>query len=189
MTNLQVSYWNLKESERTNRANERLRGQELSETIRHNMATESIEWAKVGETTRHNQATESATMFHYETERSYNQMWKEVQDHTLALREREYELDVKNFELRAIDTVGRLVLDTKRYLTERSINQQKLDIQRQELELDKDKNRREWYQFGSNTFFSWRDASREDFKAGLSAVSTLGGFFSRSEKSIGSLFS
>lgn len=188
MTNLQVSYWNLKESERTNRANERLRGEELSETIRHNMATESIEWARIGEASRHNKATESATMFHYETERSYNQMWKEVQDHTLALREREYELDVRNFELKSIDTIGRLTLDTSRYLTDRDISYEKLDIQRQELELDKEKNRREWFQFGANTFFNWRNSGREDFKAGLSALSTVGSFFSRSENTIGSLF-
>lgn len=62
MTSNQIDYWELQESKRSNRANEKETNRHNTttekETNRHNVATESIDLSKLAETTRHNKATE-----------------------------------------------------------------------------------------------------------------------------------
>lgn len=111
MTELQVKYWSYRETERTNRANEGLRRDELMETIRHNMsvegethrhnvATEAIGWAQVNETHRHNVAFEKETNRHNVATEGitnwYNHALINVRNREVGVRERE--ADIKAFE-------------------------------------------------------------------------------------------
>lgn len=54
MTQNQINYWNLKESQRHNYISE-------TETNRHNVATEGIDLGKLNETVRHNKVSEGQT--------------------------------------------------------------------------------------------------------------------------------
>lgn len=61
MTNNQINYWNLKETNRSNLEKERQGRDVIAETGRHNRATEAIDLGKLEETQRHNRVTESQT--------------------------------------------------------------------------------------------------------------------------------
>lgn len=57
-TKIQIDYWNMKESQRANRARETQQASELGESMRHNRESEAIEYGKLGETKRSNLARE-----------------------------------------------------------------------------------------------------------------------------------
>lgn len=58
MLPVQVSYWTLQETKRTNLERERLQGELQEENKRHNLESERLGWSTLAETSRHNKATE-----------------------------------------------------------------------------------------------------------------------------------
>lgn len=59
MLPVQVSYWTLQETRRSNLAREKLQGELQEENRRHNIESEKLGWSTLSENTRHNKATES----------------------------------------------------------------------------------------------------------------------------------
>lgn len=55
----QVQYWGLKETERSNKEQERLKQEAQAEAKRHNLTSEKQGWSSIQETHRHNYATET----------------------------------------------------------------------------------------------------------------------------------
>lgn len=58
MLPVQVSYWTLQETRRSNLAREKLQGELQEENRRHNIESEKLGWSTLSENTRHNKATE-----------------------------------------------------------------------------------------------------------------------------------
>jgi hypothetical protein len=62
MTQNQIAYWGLRETERSHKENEQIAWGQLNEQIRHNLATEQISTGELNERQRHNVETEKAAL-------------------------------------------------------------------------------------------------------------------------------
>jgi len=140
MTSLQVDYWKLKESERTNKANEGLRYSELQETVRHNQASEAIGWAQVGETQRHNVAQEELNLYH-------ENAWQKQQNAVIAIQRDQTDINRDRQKLEE----ARLQWDTHWNSVEREqkwaeIDQKNRELDQKDVELKQKKSEqtRKW---------------------------------------------
>lgn len=157
MTNLQVDYWKLEETKRTNVANEGLRAGELQETTRHNQAMESIEWARVGETNRHNVATERIQLYGAETDRMQTQNWYRIQQGQLALQKDSNDIARERNRLQESEIqLGYVKTDLEYIKFKRQAEQadRELDIKEQDVKTRKWDEARKWLGdlFGSSSF-------------------------------------
>lgn len=162
MTSLQVDYWKLEETTRTNKANEGLRQGELNETVRHNQANEAIQWAQLGETSRHNQATENVSLYNAETERLSTNNWKAIQDANIALQRDSNDIQRERNRLTDLE----LVISQDRLLVDQQIRNRELDIKEEELKVKRSDNARKWVDSlisDSTTIFGEKGSSRSLF--------------------------
>lgn len=177
MTSLQVDYWKLEETARTNRANEGLRADELAETIRHNQATESIGWAQINEAARHNQATEAVQRFQAVTDRRHWTQWASFQEQTLALQAESNEIQRIRADAYAQEVqISQYRADTDRFRVEQSVRQTD-----EQIAISRNEQRRKWFEtiFNSGVNISreyrgWADTVVDAVPALGSALGLLG---------------
>lgn len=147
MTSLQVDYWKLEETKRTNLANENLRGKELEETIRHNQQSEAIGWAQVGEQSRHNKETERIQGYSAITNRMHEFNWKKVQDDQIALQRDANEVAKERNRISALDNAlgfERLEWEKTKWTPEYEMQIRSLDQREEEIAVKESDNRRKW---------------------------------------------
>jgi multidrug efflux pump subunit AcrA (membrane-fusion protein) len=122
MTGLQVDFWRLQETERSNKKSEEQRGLELqeatrhnktteAETERHNRETERIDWARVGETSRHNQVSEQQTA-------EYNTAWLTIQNRNADAQAQQAQVAAQ----RAANEARRIALEYSEFAWQRMMD-------------------------------------------------------------------
>lgn len=163
MTSLQIDYWKLQESTRTNKANEGLRRGELNETTRHNKASEQIQWAQVGEQSRHNKATETIGAFSAIADFYNKYNWKQVQDAQIALQKQDVAIREQQNALRAGEldlATQRLSFDQERTWRELDLDAQRVAVQEQHLAIERWEEGRKWFTSLSSEGRGWSAEGR-----------------------------
>lgn len=169
MTSLQVEYWKLNETTRSNKANENLRAAEIAEISRHNQATEALGWAQLGEASRHNKATEAVQRYSAQTDRIHWTNWAAFEEQRLALQAESNEIQWARQHAyeRELD-ISQFRADTDRYRAEQSVRQQDeaLDVQRSDLS-------RKWVETNTNIIFGIARDVRESTRIMIDAADTI----------------
>lgn len=158
MTSLQVDYWKLGETTRSNKAGEKLRSKELGEATRHNKATEEetqrhnvateaiqkesvdVNRAAVAETARHNVATEQVANYNALTQRQSVEDWRTIQDKQVLIAQENVEIAREKNRLQDLEIV---VQQDKNLIQEKQTNYE-IRNEQQLRDLRESENRRQW---------------------------------------------